>query len=195
MNAPKNVTLSEFTLAFVPLSVLLLWSMWQPELGGDLDLGRTRLTIWATTILLAVALVFYLFRSLGQGTANLAALYWTAAWLAFLIHAYFAVFVIFGGIEETFEGQGQVVAGGNFALLAVWTLDVVLLWLLPERFQITVFAAFARLAAFGVFAATLLVLIAGHVVPLGIAFVAVVLVGVLVRLGVGVGDNPSEVPS
>ena len=189
MNAPTNVRLAEFTAAFLALGALLLWALWQPEFGGDLALGRTRLTIWAASILLAPALVFYLFRSLGRGTANLAALFWTAAWVAFAVHAWFAVFVIFDGVADTFAGQGRVIAGGNFLLLGLWTLDVVLLWLLPERLQPVPLQVAIRLLAFAIFAFTLAVLRGGPAQMLGFVFITAVLIAALVRLGTHVSAS------
>ncbi|HUG37692.1 MAG TPA: hypothetical protein VML54_12115 [Candidatus Limnocylindrales bacterium] len=193
LNGPEDVRLSEFTLAFLVMGALLLWSMWQPELAGDLELGRTKLTIWATTFLLAPALVLYLFRTVSRGTANLAALFWTAAWVVFVAHAYWAVFIIFDGVEDTFAQQGTVIASGNFALLGLWTLDVILLWLLPARFQFVPFQVLARLLAFAIFAFTLVGLRGGAVQMLGIAFIAVVVVAAIIRAGTHVSTlEPTE---
>ncbi|HET9538948.1 MAG TPA: hypothetical protein VFP43_26970 [Mesorhizobium sp.] len=102
----------------------------RPELGPALDLGRTKLTIWATTFLLAPALALYLFRSADRRIANLAHLFWLFAWPAFLVHACWAVFVIFDGVADTFRKIGIPISSVNFFLVGIWTLDVLLLWTL-----------------------------------------------------------------
>lgn len=182
MNRPRDVGLGEFSTAFLPMAALLLWALWTPEFGDDLDVGRTRLTIWATTILLVPALVLFPFRGLGQRVANLCYLFWTAAWVAFALHAYWAVFIVFDGVADTFRQQGRLIAGGNFLLLGLWTLDVALLWLLragpPATFQWGV-----RLLAVAIFAFTLVVLRGGSVQVLGFVFVGLLALAALVRLG------------
>lgn len=182
-DSPQGITLGQFTTVFVPFALLLAWSLLQPELGGDLELGRTKLTIWATTILLLPALVLYLFRDLGQGVANLAHLFWTAALIAFLVHAYWAIFIIFDGVADTFRQQGPMIAGGNFLLLGLWVLDVLLLWLAPPHRWRRILQDIVRILAFAVFALTLVVLRGGPVQLLGFVFVGVLVVAGVIRLG------------
>jgi hypothetical protein len=179
---PTGITLPQFTTVFVPFGLLLAWALLAPELGPALDVGRTKLTIWATSLLLMPALVLYLFRSVGQGVANLAHLFWTFAYLAFLIHAWWATFIVFDGVADTFRQMGTLVAGGNFLLTILWGIDVVLLWAWRRpphwlgKAQLGV-----RIVAFLVFGATLLVLRGGPVRILGIVFTAVVLLALLLR--------------
>lgn len=178
-----GIKLGQFTVVFVPMGLLIAWALIYPELGGDLELGRTKLTIWATTILLAPALVLHMFRSLGQAIANLSYLLWSAALVVFLLHAYWAIFIIFDGVADTFRQQGLLIAGSNFLLLALWVLDVALLWLLPGglygwRVQFVV-----RLLTFAIFAITLVVLRGGDVQLLGFIFVGLVVLAGLVRIG------------
>ena len=67
---PQDVTLGQFTAAFVPWGLLVVGALLWPELTQSLDLNRTKATIWATTILLIPALTLYPFRSASTRTAN-----------------------------------------------------------------------------------------------------------------------------
>src|SRR5436190_24236255 len=139
---PAGITLPQFTVAFVAFGVLVLFALLSPEMSPDLALGRTKATIWATSVMLIPAFVLYPYRTLSQRVANLAHLFWTFAYLLFLLHAYWAVFVIFDGIGDTFRQMGTPIAGVNFLLVLWWGLDVVLLWMVRStspaaaRFQI-----------------------------------------------------------
>jgi len=178
---PKAVTLVQFTVVSAPTALLILWALLAPELGGGLDLGRTKLTIWATTFLLIPGLGLWLFRTAGQPVANLGYLFWTGAWLVFLLHAYWAIFIIFDGIADTFVQMGTLIAGGNFLLLGLWSLDVLMIWLLPARWQSSWMQLVARLLAFLIFALTLVVLRGGAIQILGFVFTGILVISALVR--------------
>lgn len=200
--AMKDITLGQFTAVFVPAVVLLVWALMKPELGGDLDMGRTKLTIWATTILLIPALALYLFRELGPAVTNLAHLFWIAALAVFLAHAWWAIYVIFDGVADTFLRQGILIAGVNFLLLGLWVLDVLILLLVPARHQVPALQKLVRLLAFAVFAVTLVALRDGAVQLLGFVFVggltAAAVVRILVRsrttLAAGETTSPGRQP-
>ena len=101
--------------------------------------------------------------------ANLAHLFWLFAWLAFLVHAYWAVFIIFDGVADTFRQRGTFIAGVNFFLVGLWTLDVLLLWTLrrpPDWLRKMQLAT--RTFAFVVFAITLVALRGGAVAYSGL---------------------------
>ena len=117
---PADITLPQFTAVFVAFGVLAVLALLWPELTQALDLNRTKATIWATTLLLIPALVLYPFHTLSARIANLAHLFWTFAYLMFLLHAYWAVFVIFDGVADTFRQMGPLIASVNFLLLAWW---------------------------------------------------------------------------
>jgi hypothetical protein len=180
---PYGVSLPQFTLVFVAFGLLLIGALMWPELTLELDLDRTKATIWTTTFLLLPALVLYPFQTASQRAANLAHLFWTFAYLMFLVHAYWAVYIIFDGVADTFRQMGRLIAGVNFLLVAWWGLDVVLLWVVPSaspamaRFQWT-----TRIFTFLVFAITLVALRGGSVRILGFIFVGAVAVALLVRL-------------
>jgi hypothetical protein len=180
---PADITLPQFTAAFVAFGLLAVLALLWPELTQALDLNRTKATIWATTLLLIPALVLYPFHTLSARIANLAHLFWTFAYLMFLLHAYWAVFVIFDGVADTFRQMGPLIASVNFLLLIWWGLDVLLLW--AARSQTPRAARFqwaTRVFTFLVFAITLIALRGGSVRALGIVFAALVVVALAVRL-------------
>jgi hypothetical protein len=180
---PADITLPQFTAAFVAFGLLAVLALLWPELTQALDLNRTKATIWATTLLLIPALVLYPFHTLSARIANLAHLFWTFAYLMFLLHAYWAVFVIFDGVADTFRQMGPLIASVNFLLLVWWGLDVLLLW--TARSQTPRAARFqwaTRVFTFLVFAITLIALRGGSVRALGIVFAALVVVALAVRL-------------
>lgn len=181
--SPARISLGQFTTVFVPFGLLFAWALLTPELEGDLDLGRTKLTIWATTLLLLPALVLQLFRSVDRAVANLADLFWTAALLMFLVHAWWAIYIIFDGVADTFAQQGAVIAGGNFLLLVLWVVDVLWLWLAPHSGPRPVFHVVVQVIAFLIFAFTLVVLRGGAVQMLGFVFVGALVLAGIVRLG------------
>jgi hypothetical protein len=179
---PQGITLGQFTLVFVSWGLLAVGALVWPELTQSLDLNRTKATIWTTTILLIPALTLYPFRSVSTRTANLAHLFWTFAYFMFLLHAWWAVFVVFHGVKDTFVQMGNLIAGTNFLLLGWWGLDVVMLWTVPsnsprmERFQRA-----TRVFTFLVFALTLIVLRGGPARVLGYVFVGAVALALVVR--------------
>jgi hypothetical protein len=179
---PRNVTLGQFTLAFVPWGLAAAFALMWPEITQSLDLNRTKATIWATSILLIPALVLFPFRSASLRVANLAHLYWTFAYLMFLLHAWWAVFVIFHGIRDTFVQMGTPIAGLNFLLVLWWGLDVVLLWTVRSQSpRMARFQWATRAFTFLVFALTLIVLRGGPARMLGYVFLAAVVLALAVR--------------
>src|SRR5207249_7247999 len=118
--------------------------------------------------------------------ANLAHLYWSFAYLLFLLHAYWAVFVIFHGIADTFKQMGFFIAGVNFLLVLWWGLDVALLWTVRSRSPAAArFQAGTRIFVFLVFAITLIGLRAGPFRVLGIIFAAAAVLAFLIGAWAG----------
>ena len=184
-DAPHGVTLGQFTAVFIPAGLLLVWALLQPELGtDDLETARTRLTMWAVTLLLMPALGLYLFRSRSQTVANLSHLFWTAALIVFLIHTYWGAFIFYDGLADTFRGQGVPLASANFTLLTIWVVDVILLWFAPNLRYGAKLHSLVRLLVFVLFGLDFIVGRSGPAHMLGIVFVIVVLVAGLVRFGV-----------
>ena len=100
---------------------------------------RIVFTIWVTLVLLIPAFCFYIMRSPAT-TSDYWLLFWTASYLAYLLHFYWAVFVLFGGnfgeILNSPLGANanpeKVVCNPipDFVLTAWWGVDVVLAWVL-----------------------------------------------------------------
>ncbi|MER9171202.1 hypothetical protein NKI12_28515 [Mesorhizobium australicum] len=183
---PADITLPQFTAAFVTFGVFAVFALLWPETTtDDLSLGRTHATIWTASIMLIPVFVLFPFRALSARVANLAHLFWTFAYLLFLVHAYWAVFLVFDGIMDTFKEMGTLIASVNFFLVLWWGLDVVLVWTVRSaspaaaRFQIA-----TRVFTFLVFAITLIVLRGGSVRMLGIVFAATAILALAVRLWV-----------
>jgi hypothetical protein len=190
-NHPSGITLGQFTAAFVPFGLLLSVALLWPETTQALDLNRTKATIWVASILLIPALALYPFEAMSPRVSNLAHLYWSFAYLAFLVHADWAVFVIFGGVGDTFKQMGALIAGANFLLVVWWGIEVLLLWTvrhMTHRFAI--FHLLTRAFVFLVFAVTLVALRGGSVRALGIVFIASTLAALAIRLWAR--DRPAE---
>jgi hypothetical protein len=115
--------------------------------------------------------------------SNLAHLFWTFAYLTFLVRAVWAIFIVFHGVADTFREMGLFIAGMNSLLLLWWGLEVVLLWSVRIRSRLlAIFQVATRVFVFLVFALTLLFLRAtGPVRALGVVFVAITLVALAIR--------------
>ncbi|HMG78374.1 MAG TPA: hypothetical protein VK591_06810, partial [Xanthobacteraceae bacterium] len=105
---------------------------------------RVIFSIWATIFLLTPALCFHVFsRSTGSNTYWRAL--WTAAFLAFLVHIWWAVQGVCGGdVHVVFHSQVATPAfpecliehpRPDFFLAAWWGLDVVLAWLVTDNIK------------------------------------------------------------
>jgi hypothetical protein len=180
---PADVSLPQFTAVFVTFGALAMFALLQPELTQNLTIGRTKATIWVTSIMLIPALVLYPFRTLSGRVANVSHLCWTFAYLLFLLHAYWAVFVIFDGVVDTVRQMGLLISSVNYVLVLWWGLDVVLLWTVRSTSPAAArFQTGTRAFTFLVFAITLIVLREGPVRILGIVFAAAVILALLLRL-------------
>jgi hypothetical protein len=98
---------------------------------------RVIFTIWAAVVLLTPALCFFALPDRDDDGAWWR-LFWTFSYLAFLTHIYWTVIGTFhGDLNAIFHSQEGVATeadrvvehpGPDFALVAVWGLDVVLAW-------------------------------------------------------------------
>lgn len=192
--SPHHITLPQFTLVFVTSGLLLAWALLSPETGpGDLETGRTRLTMWAAAMLLIPALALYSYRDRAQSIANLSHLFWTAALVVFLVHTYWGAFIFYDGIADTFRGQGIPLATANFVLLAFWVVDALLLWFAPESRAGTLFHVAVRIAVFVLISIDLIFGRTGGAQLLGFVYFGVVLAAALIRF-VGRRVEPAGLP-
>jgi len=208
----RGLSLATFTLLFVPFGLLLCAALLVPEIlvpGGTPNLGfldelfgiddpalrpipagttflalnRTILTIWAATLWLIPALCLYVLSPRGGVPGPAARLCWTFAYLTFLVHFYYAAFIIFGGVAGTFEHMRTPIAATNFLLTAWWTFDVLVAWLAsPMKKWVRLERTAAHIFIFTVFVVTELFLRPTAIRYLGMALLVSVAVSLLVRL-------------
>lgn len=158
-NRESAISLTQFTNAYVPFAVLIALALMLPETTQNLNRYRTIYTIWATILLLIPALSLYVFSDASAIVYNYWHLFWTFSYLAFLFHFYWAVFVFYGGVRNTFVEQGSLIAGTNFLLTVWWGADVGLSWLIPPGpMWLRLERAAAHLFVFSIFVVTTLVL-------------------------------------
>jgi hypothetical protein len=177
-----RINIAQFTCTYIPFALAVTIALLAPELTTNLNRYRTIYTIWATTVLLMPTLSLWIFSASGPIAFNCWHLLWTFTYGAFLLHFYWAVFVIFGGIPETFAGMGALIAGMNFFLTAWWGFDVLLSWIAPPWIRwIRIERAGAHLFVFAIFVLTTLVLRPTPVTKvLGILLVTITALSLLV---------------
>ena len=94
------------------------------------DLHRTFFTIWAALVLAAPALALFLWRRESALLGSLWRAFWTASLLAFAVHFYWAVVVMFGNDWSRILHTPRVSAPRLDTVFAVWwCVDVALAWL------------------------------------------------------------------
>jgi hypothetical protein len=99
-----------------------------------LDLHRTFFTIWAALVLVVPALCLVFFRHRSERAARYWLAFWTAALVAFLVHLYWAVAVIFGHDWQRILHTPRVSAPILDTVFAVWwALDVLIAWTLRSE--------------------------------------------------------------
>ena len=122
-----------------------------------LDLHRTFFTAWAALILATPALCTFWFRHTSAAAAKYWLAFWTASFLAFLVHFYWAAFILFG---EDWARIFDKVANGRRVTLPVfdtlftvwWGVDVLHAWLgKSENRFIRVQRVLVHVSAFALF--------------------------------------------
>jgi hypothetical protein len=119
-----------------------------------LDLHRTFFTAWAALLLVTPALCAFLFRRSSASADRYSLAFWTVSLIAFLVHFYWAVFVMFGNDWARIgQATGRVSAPVPDTIVTVWWgLDVLAAWLLrSERLLIRIERAFIHLFVFVLF--------------------------------------------
>jgi len=145
------VTFSRFAAVFIPFSFLLSAALLVPETEQKLVHGRVIYTIWTTILFMIPALWLQFSGAAAHGARVYWRLCWTAGLLAYWVHFYFTVGVIFhGSLREVYAAQKPIIATSNLLDTAWWTFDVALAWLVrSERrwIQVQRIAAHAYIAA------------------------------------------------
>ena len=99
-----------------------------------LDLHRTFFTAWAALLLVTPALCLFPFHRTSPKAAGYWLAFWTAGFLAFLVHLYWAIFVIFDGDWSRIATSPRVSAPViDIVFAAWWGLDVLLVWIVPRE--------------------------------------------------------------
>ena len=93
------------------------------------DLHRTFFTAWAALLLVTPALCLFPFHRTSPKAAGYWLAFWTAGFLAFVVHLYWAIFVIFEGDWSRISTSSRVSAPVIDSVFAVWwALDVLVAW-------------------------------------------------------------------
>jgi hypothetical protein len=127
------------------------------EESKRLDLHRTFFTAWAALILVTPALCTFWFRRTSETAARYWLAFWTVSFVAFLVHFYWAAFVMFDGdwsrinsVVENGHRVSQPIPDTIFTVL--WGIDVLLAWLIrSEKVWIRIPRIIIHLAALGFF--------------------------------------------
>jgi len=128
-NEKYEITLRDFTLAFVPFGVLLGAALLAAEPTMDLGFSRTIYTIWATAALVTPALCAIILPGDSERKRNIWILFWTFSFVVYLVHLGYAVFSVYhGSMKEFLAGQGIFAAINNVIFTLWWALDIYLAW-------------------------------------------------------------------
>jgi len=100
-----------------------------------LDLHRTFFTAWAALILVTPALCTFLFRHKSEAVARYWLAFWTVSFIAFGVHFYWAVSVLFGNDwSRILQAQARVSAPIIDTIVFVWWgVDVLVAWLVKSE--------------------------------------------------------------
>ena len=142
----RHITLTQFTNTFVAFALLLSVALMAPEAPQIIDnhrafyniealvYYRTIYSIWLTMAFLIVAEVLFFYPNDSEQKQNYWLLCWTFGFLAFVVHFYYTVGIIFhGSLREVYAKQGFVIATSNFVDLAWWGFDLVLAWFVKSQ--------------------------------------------------------------
>jgi hypothetical protein len=123
--------------------------------GERHDLHRTFFTAWAALLLVTPAICLFPFRNTSSTARGYWLAFWTAGLLAFAVHLYWAVIVIFDGDWSRITNTTRVSAAVIDTVFAIWwAVDVVLAWMLPrENRLMTIERAIVSLLALVLFVA------------------------------------------
>jgi len=182
----RNFTLGQVTATFVPFGLLLVAALMAAETALDLPFQRMIYSIWATMVLLIPALCLYILPTRTPVRTNYWLLFWTFAYLLYLVHFYYAVMVHYhASIPEVFREQGVRIAGSNFLDTLWWGVDVVLAWTVTrdvkwiriERMLLNIYLPLTFFVAS-------VVIFKGFVNVLGYAMTAGVVLSLIIRIRV-----------
>lgn len=201
---PKKITLTQFTLTFVPFALLLTAALMAAELPQILDNHRSVYTIQSQvyyraifTIWLAMAFMIpalFLFFMPGESDAknNYWLLCWTFAFLAYLVHFYYTVGVVFhASLAEVYAKQGALIATSNLLDTSWWAFDLILAWFVRSNAKwIKIQRIGAHIYIPLTFFVSAVVIKHGFVRALGIVMTIAILSSIVWRLIKGKHERP-----
>lgn len=146
LNSRRHITLTQFTATFVPFALLLSAALMVPEAPQILEHNRayyniellvyyrTIFSIWLTMAFLIPAEVLFFWPGDSPQRRNYWLLCWTFGFLAFAVHFYYTIGIIFhGSLREVYAKQGVVIATSNLLDFAWWGFDLVLAWFVKKE--------------------------------------------------------------
>ena len=180
----RTITLEQFTMAFVPFALLLAAALLGAETSLDLMHERMIYSIWATMPLMIVALCLFILPQRSEPRRNVWLLFWTFAYLLYMVHFYYAVVVHYhASVAEVFREQGIRIAGSNFLDTFWWGLDVILAWVVSSDPKwIRVERALLNIYLPLTFFVASVVIFKGFVNVLGYAMTAAILICLVMRV-------------
>lgn len=126
---PYRITLTDFSIAFVPFAVLLGIALMAAETQMDPGMYRTIYTLWVTAALVIPALCAFVLPGDSPRLRTTWLLFWTFSFFAYLVHASYAIFSVYhGSFHEFLAGQGTFPAINNGIFTLWWALDLALAW-------------------------------------------------------------------
>lgn len=178
-----RIGLTEFTLAFVPFGLLLGAALLAAETTMDLGFYRTVYTIWATAALVTPALCAFALPGESAVRRAVWLLFWSFAFIAYLVHLGYAVFSVYhGSVREFLAGQGVFASVNNVIFTLWWGVDLFLAWFHRSAAP---WVQKQRIAAHvyigGTFFASTVILKHGFVNVIGIAMTAAILLCLAIR--------------
>jgi hypothetical protein len=193
----REISAAQLAVTALPTGVFLAAALIEPAWTSDPNMRRIINTIWLATILLIPALCLYALPRADDQRRVYAILFYTCAYITYMAHFYYAVFVHFGGIQGTFEGMRKPIATTNFILTAWWSIDLLFAWFVPPTAKWVRFERFAALTfLYLVFVVTELFLRPTAIKYLGVTMAVLVPLCLLARLRrSNLLSRPSRTPS
>lgn len=194
-DSSKGITLSQFTWTFVLFALLLTAALMVPELPQIIEhhravytiealvYYRAIYTIWLTIVFMIPALVLHFLPGDSPAKNNYWRLFWTFGFIAFMVHCYYTIGVIFhGSLREVYAAQGFVIATSNLLDMAWWGFDLVLAWFVKSQAKwIRVQRTLAHIYIPFTFFVSAVIIKHGVVRWLGIAMTAALVLSILWR--------------
>lgn len=192
----RQITLSQLANTFVPFAFLLAAALMVPEAPQIIEHHRAVYTIealvyyraiysiWLTIVFMIPALALYFLPGDSTRKTNYWLLCWTFGFLAFLVHLYYTVGVIFHwSIQEVYAKQGAIIATSNFLDFAWWAFDLALAWFVHSKAKwIRVQRTLAHIYIPATFFVSAVVIKHGVVRALGILMTVSLLISIAIRL-------------